>query len=159
MLGASGQPARRSGDDVTAFGNPGRIRLMRPCTALFLLGPWLLVAALAARAEDKKPPTLDDDLKVLQGAWSTGPEFVVSFRDKTMGILLGRDAAGGYDFTMEESNGKRYLVLDTKNLPKGWSNRVSYQLDGNQLLLTSEDGKLFGPKGRKLTRSEKKGDK
>jgi hypothetical protein len=132
---------------------------MRPCTALLLLGCCLLLGALVARAEDKKPPTLDDDLKALQGTWSTGPDFVVTVRDKNLGMVIGRDASGGYDFTMEESNGKRYLVLDATNLPKGWSNRVSYKLDGNQLVLTTEDGKLFGPKGAKLTRSEKKGNK
>jgi hypothetical protein len=121
---------------------------------------WLVLSlvTLASNGQEKKPPTLDDDLKALQGKWGT-PAFSLTFGEKLMRLDLGGDAGAAFSFTLEEKNQKRYIVFDesdVKPLPN-FPRAVAYKVDGKQLILTVEEEgkKILSQKELKLPRAGK----
>ena len=119
---------------------------------------WLLLSllTLASNGQEKKPPTVDDDLKALQGKWGTRA-FSLTFREKLMRLDLGGDAGAAFSFRLEEKNEKRYIVFDESDVKRvpNFPREAAYKIDGNQLIVTVEEEgkKLLSQKELKLPRA------
>jgi hypothetical protein len=127
---------------------------MRRFAATALILCLLGLLGCISTAEEKKSPTLEDDLKALQGQWRS-PTLVFTFRDnKELGIVFGGDASGSFSFELKEKDNKRHIVFQSS--PKAEPTWLSYKIEGNRLLMTVEQGKFAGAKKIELTRAEKK---